>query len=177
MERDMFDTMTLTKIVGGLCGTLLVFLLGGWAAESIYHSGGGHGDEVHQAYVIDTGDGSGEAEAVDEGPTFEEVFAAADPAAGEGQWRNCVSCHAVADGENKTGPHLYGIVGRAVGSVDGFGYSGSLVAVADVWTPDNLNAFLENPRGFAPGTTMGYNGMRSLEDRADLIAWLDSLDD
>ena len=47
----MFDTMTLTKGVGALCGTLLVFLLGGWAAELIYHGAGGH-DEHQQAYVI-----------------------------------------------------------------------------------------------------------------------------
>jgi cytochrome c len=75
-----------------------------------------------------------------------------------------------------TGPSLYGVVGRDVGSVDGFNYSGSLSAVADVWTPENLNAFLENPRGYAPGTSMSYNGMRNIEDRADLIAYLDSLD-
>ena len=55
----MFDTMTLTKVVGGLCGTLLVFLLGGWAADIIY--GGGHG-EVAQAYSIPIED-SGEAAA------------------------------------------------------------------------------------------------------------------
>ena len=55
MGRDMFDTMTLTKIVGGFCGTFLVFLLGGWVAESIYHSGG-HG-EGEQAYVIEVPNG------------------------------------------------------------------------------------------------------------------------
>ena len=53
----MFDTMTLTKVVGGLCGSLLIFLLGKWAAETIYHTGGGHGDDHHAAYVIDTGEG------------------------------------------------------------------------------------------------------------------------
>ena len=50
----MFDTMTLTKIVGGFCGMFLVFLLGNWAGELIYHVGeDGHGDEHHQAYSID----------------------------------------------------------------------------------------------------------------------------
>ena len=52
----MFDTMTMTKIVGGFCGSLLVFMLGNWVAESLYHTGGGHGKEEHAAYVIDTGD-------------------------------------------------------------------------------------------------------------------------
>jgi len=64
-----------------------------------------------------------------------------------------------------------------VGTEDGFGYSGSLVAVADVWTPENLNELLENPRGYAPGTDMTYNGMRKIQDRANLIAYLDSIDD
>jgi cytochrome c len=62
-------------------------------------------------------------------------------------------------------------VNRAVGAED-FAYSGALVAVADTWTPENLQAFLENPKGWAPGTAMGYNGMRKVEDRANLIAYL-----
>jgi cytochrome c len=49
--------------------------------------------------------------------------------------------------------------------------------VVDVWTPEQLNAFLVGPKAYAPGTSMGYNGMRKIEDRANLIAYLDSLDD
>ena len=173
----MFDTITMTKIVGALCGSLLIFLLGAWAAEIIYHSGGGgHGDDHAQAYVIEPAEDGGAAAAEVEEVDFAEVLAAASAADGEGLWRNCRSCHALVEGENGTGPHLYGIVGRDVSSVAGFNYSGALVEVADVWTPENLNGFLENPSGWAPGTAMGYNGMRSAEDRADLIAYLDSID-
>ncbi len=174
----MFDTMTLTKLLGALCGTLLVYLLGGWFAETVYHAGGshGHGDHHEMAYVIHVEEDDAE-EVVEEGPTFEEVFAMADAAEGEGLWRACSSCHKLEAGENGTGPYLYGIVGRDIGAAEGFGaYSGALNEVADVWTPENLNGFLENPRGWAPGTSMGYNGMRRLEDRANLIAYLDSLD-
>ncbi|KAA9005261.1 c-type cytochrome [Histidinibacterium aquaticum] len=171
----MFDTMTLTKVLGGFCGTLLVFLLGGWAAEAIYHSGG-HG-EGEQAYVIEVEEESTgeEGAAEDEGPAFEEVFASADAAAGEELWRNCRACHALEEGVNGTGPYLYGVVGRDVASVEGFNYSGALVEQADVWTPENLNHFLEDPSGWAPGTAMGYAGMRRIEDRANLIAYLDSI--
>ncbi len=176
MERDMFDTMTLTKAMGGFCGALLVFLLGGWAAEIIYHGGGGHGDDHAQGYLIEVADAGGEEEVVEE-VDFSVVMASASAADGEGLWRNCQSCHALEPGKNGTGPSLYGIVNREVSSDPEFSYSGALVAVADVWTPDNLNAFLENPKGYAPGTAMGYNGMRKIEDRADLIAYLDSLDD
>jgi len=170
----MFDTMTLTKVLGGFAGTLLVFLLGGWAAEAIYHSGG-HGDG-ELSYVIAVEE-DGAEEVVEEGPTFEEVFASADPAEGEGLFRACQACHAVEPDVNGTGPSLYGVVGREVASVADFSYSGALVDAADVWTPENISGFIENPRGYAPGTSMGYNGMRSIQDRADLIAWLDTLDD
>lgn len=174
----MFDTMTMTKIMGGFCGAFLVYLLGGWAAELIYHSGGGHGDDHAQAYVIEV-EGDDHGEATEEAPEvpFEEIYAAASAADGEALWRNCRSCHALEPGQNGTGPSLYGVVGREVASVDGFNYSGSLVAVVQTWTPEALDGFLENPRGYAPGTAMSYNGMRSAEDRADLIAYLDSLDD
>ena len=169
----MLDTMTFTKILGGFCGTLLIFLMGKWAAETIYHVGaGGHGEEVTQAYVIDTGSedegGSEEAPA-----DFETVFASADAGAGERVFGKCRACHKL-DGSDAVGPHLNGVVGRDVGSAAGFGYSGALSEAADVWTPENLNAFLENPRGYAPGTTMSFNGLPSVEDRANLIAYLDS---
>jgi len=170
----MFDTMTMTKILGATCGTLLVFLLGGWVAEEIYHSGG-HGDHA-QAYVIPVEGGEIEEE-IDEGPPFADVFALASAADGEGLWRACSACHALEQGDNGVGPYLYGVVGRDVASVDGYGYSGALIAVNDVWTPEELNAFLEGPKAYAPGTAMSYNGMRKIEDRANLIAYLDSLDD
>ncbi len=172
----MFDTMTMTKVIGGICGTFLVFLLGGWFAELVYHGAGGHDDEHAAAYVIEPEEGGEGEEAAEEGPAFEEVFASADAASGEGLFRACQSCHAVEEGVHGTGPSLYGVVGREVGSTDFGAYSGALSEVADVWSPENLNGFLENPRGYAPGTSMGYNGMRSIEDRANLIAWLDSLD-
>ena len=171
------DTMTLTKIIGGFCGAFLVFLLGGWAAETIYHSGaGGHGDDHAQAYSIPVeGDDHGGGEEEPEVP-FAEILAAADPADGEGAFRACQSCHKVAEGENGAGPSLYGIVGRPAGSIAGFNYSGALTEVVDVWTPEALNEFLAAPRSYAPGTSMSYNGMRDVEDRAALITWLDSID-
>jgi len=139
MDRDMFDTMTMTKVLGGVCGTLLVFLLGGWVAEEIYHSGG-HGDHA-QSYVIEV-EGAGEAEEeVAEGPPFEDVYALASAADGEGLWRACSACHALEQGVNGVGPYLYGVVGRDVGTAEGYTqYSGALNDVVDVWTPEELNA-------------------------------------
>lgn len=166
----MFDTMTMTKLIGGLCSTFLVFLLGAWLSEEIYH-GGGHGDG-EQAYVIEVaGAEVADAEVVEEVP-FSVVFASASATDGEALWRGCRSCHALESGNHGTGPALYGIVNRPVQFYGDFNYSGALAEVVDVWTPEHLNSFLENPRGYAPGTAMSYNGMRSVEDRANLIAYL-----
>lgn len=173
----MFDTMTLTKVTGGLCGTLLVYLLGGWVAETIYHGGGGNGYEKVQAYVIPVEGGDAATEEVVEEVPFAEIYATAVAADGEGVYRNCRACHSLEDGDHGTGPSLYGVVGRGVGAVGDFGYSGALSEVAEVWDAETLNAFLADPKGFAPGTSMSYNGLRKVEDRANLIAYLDSLDD
>ncbi|KMK66769.1 cytochrome c family protein [Puniceibacterium sp. IMCC21224] len=171
----MLDTMTMTKVLGGFCGALLIFLLGKWGAETIYHVGGGHGDHT-QAYVIDTGSddaASGDAPEVD----FDTLLASADVAKGEKVFGKCRACHKLEDGANATGPYLYGVVGRAVDTAAGYTYSGALEKVVDTWTPENLSHFLESPRGFAPGTAMSFNGLPKAEDRANLIAYLDSTDD
>ena len=172
----MFDTMTMTKILGAFCGALLVYLLGAWAAETLYHTGGGHGGEgehAKQGYVIEI-ETADAGEAVEEGPSLEELLASADLGKGAKVFGKCKACHKLEDGANATGPHLFGIVDRAVGAADGFGYSGALVAVADVWTAENLDGFLESPKGFGPGTKMGFSGLKKPADRANLIAYLQS---
>ncbi len=167
----MFDTMTLTKIGAGLCGSLLVFLLGSWAAESIYGGGEGHG-EHEQSYVIAVAETDGGAAEVEEGPPFEELWAAADAAAGEAEFRPCAACHSVAAGENKTGPSLHGVVGRAPGTAPDFAFSDGFAGLNAAWTPEELFHFLASPKTYDPNTAMNFNGIRSEEDRVNLIAWL-----
>lgn len=170
----MFDTMTFTKVLGAVCGSLLVFLLGNWAATSLYSMDGGHGGhgEETQSYVIEVAGGATEAATEEAGPDFATVYAAADAAAGEKVFAKCKACHKV-DGTDGTGPHLNGVVDRAKASVAGFGYSDALLAMAsDAWTAENLNAFLESPKGYMPGTKMSFSGLPKVQDRANLIAWL-----
>ncbi|MCO4842161.1 MAG: cytochrome c family protein [Yoonia sp.] len=171
----MFDTMTMTKIIGGFCGAFLIFLLGGWAAETIYHGGaGGHGEDHAQGYKIEVADAGAEEAEPEPEVDFAVVFASADAAEGEGVWRNCRSCHALEEGKHGTGPSLFGIVGRDVDAVADYSYSGALELVADVWTPENLNGFLTDPKGYAPGTKMSFKGISKVEDRANLIAYLET---
>lgn len=172
----MFDTMTITKVVGGVCGTLLIFLFANWAAESLYFGGEG-GKEEPQAYAIATAEGSGEAsgEAAASGdPAYADVAAAADAAAGEKVFGKCKACHKI-DGTNATGPHLNGVVGRQPGTAEGFGYSDAMKGQTDAWTPEHLYAFLKNPKEVVPGTKMGFAGLPKPEDRANLIAYLSTL--
>ena len=172
----MFDTMTVTKTVGAICGSLLTLMLIGWVSASLFYIGGGHGDGAEgQAYSIDTGDGEAVAEVAAEGPEFAELLLAADTGAGEKVFAKCKACHKL-DGTNGTGPHLNGVVDRAKGSVAGFRYSEVLLARAgEAWTPDNLNGFLENPKGYLPGTSMGFAGLPKVQDRANVIAYLATL--
>lgn len=168
----MFDTMTMTKAVGAVCGALLFLLLGNWVAESLYHVGGGHGDH-EQAYVIDTGeDEVAEDAPAGEGPDFAEVFASADAAAGEKSWSKCRACHALEDGKNGVGPYLTGVMGRDVASADGYAYSDALQGVDGSWTAAAMNEWLTDPKAYAPGNKMTFAGIRSVEERADLIAFL-----
>lgn len=166
----MFDTMTITKAGGAFCGALCIFLLGKWAADSMYGFYG-HGHHA-EAYVIEVDDGGQGAEEEVVQIAFADVYAAADASRGERLWRQCSACHALEAGKNGTGPYLHGVVDRAKHAADGYEYSDGLMAIDGDWTPENLSGFIENPRSYAPGTKMAYNGMRDIEDRANLIAYI-----
>jgi cytochrome c len=174
-ERDMFDTMTSTKIIGGLCGTFLVFLLGNMAAGSLFHVGAvSHGAEEHaMAYPIEA-DGEGGGGDAETTVDFATLLASADAAKGEKVFGKCKACHKV-DGSNGTGPHLDGVVGRDIGSIGDFGYSEILAELPGNWDPEELSHFLENPKSYAAGTKMSFAGLPKAEDRANLIAYLASL--
>jgi cytochrome c len=170
----MFDTMVISKVVGGVGGALLVFLLGSWAADALYDTEvGGHGGEHAVAgYTVDTGEGEAveEEEVVEVG--FADIYAAADAAAGEKVFKKCKACHKLTDGDNATGPFLFGVVGRDVASIEGFRYSDNMTAKEGDWTPEALSEFLENPKGVVAGTKMSFKGLSKPETRADLIAYL-----
>jgi cytochrome c len=172
-DRDMFNTMTLTKIAAAFCSALLVLVLGSWIADKIYSPA--HHGEDHGVAWIETDTGPSEDAVVEEGPALAELLASADLEKGAKTFKKCAACHKLEEGANGVGPHLYGVVNRVVGSADGFSYSGNLVAVAQTWSPENLNGFLIKPSKYAPGTKMSFNGLPKLEDRANLIAYLETV--
>lgn len=102
---------------------------------------------------------------------------AADVNAGEAAFRRlCAACHIVtAEGRRGVGPTVFGVVGRKAGAVEGFRYSSAKRDANLVWTPETLDPYLTNPREFMPGTTMAFAGIRNAEERANVIAYLQTL--
>ncbi|MFN4039184.1 MAG: c-type cytochrome [Erythrobacter sp.] len=97
-----------------------------------------------------------------------------DAKAGERVFALCRSCHVLDEGVNRVGPSLYNIVGRKSGSVAGFNYSDANKNSGVTWTTDVLFEYLEDPKGFMPGTKMAFPGIKNPQDRANLIAYLES---
>ena len=107
--------------------------------------------------------------------TAEPAPAATAEVSGEKSFAKCTACHKVEKGApNGIGPNLHGIVGKAVASVEGFAYSPAMAAKGGNWDEAALDAYIENPRKVVPGTKMSFAGLKDPQDRADIIAYLQS---
>lgn len=99
---------------------------------------------------------------------------AADADAGARVFKSqCGTCHAA--GKNLVGPNLTGLVGRHAGGVDGFRYSAANKAADFTWDAAKLDPYLADPKAVIPGTSMLYAGLKNDTQRADLIAYLETL--
>ncbi len=107
---------------------------------------------------------------------IEELFAQADIGKGERVAKKCAACHNFKEGQgNKVGPELYGVVGRDTATFAGFNYSQAMKDHGGNWDALALNTYLTNPKAEVPGTSMAFAGLPKAEDRANLIAYLNSL--
>lgn len=104
------------------------------------------------------------------------IMAAGDAAKGERIARKCKSCHTLDEGgKNGLGPNLYGILGRASGSVEGYKYSAALADGGIVWTDSMFNDFVLKPKKAVPGTKMSFKGIRKAIQREELLAYFQTL--
>ncbi len=108
------------------------------------------------------------------GAVFAEQIGDAD--AGETVFNQCKGCHEVGKGAvDRVGPHLNGIFGRNAAAHEGFRYSKSMQRAGNdglIWTAKTLDAYLENPRALVSKTRMSFRGLKSVQDRANLLAYL-----
>ena len=106
------------------------------------------------------------------------LLAKADAAKGAADTKPCQACHSFEkSGPAKVGPPLYGVAGRPVASIAGFGYSDTLKKMGGDWTYEELFDFIKNPKGMEPGTKMSFPGEPDPHKRADILAYLQTLSD
>jgi len=123
--------------------------------------------------VVEEGAGAAEAE-----KPIEFYLASADPAKGEQVFKKCAACHnADKGGANALGPNLWGVLGEPVGKGHGFPFSDALASKGGSWDWNTLSTWLANPKKFAPGTKMTFAGLSNPEDRANVIAFLNTHSD
>jgi cytochrome c len=172
------DSFELNKIIGAVLGTLLFVMGVGFVAEAIYAPIEDRGP----GYSLPEPEGEQGAEPAEpEAPAVPlgVLLASANAEQGANAVRKCQSCHNFGEGEaNKQGPMLYGVVGRPIASHEGFSYSEALAAheaAGETWTYENLDHFLAAPNAFANGTKMKFAGVKSPEERANILAYLSTL--
>ena len=167
------DSFELNKIAGAVLGSALFLMLINEAGNLLVHP-----DRLEKNVIgIEAADEGTEtaaaAEPAEPAVPITQLLAQADPAEGAKVARKCTTCHTFEQGgANKVGPNLYGVIGRDIASVSGFGYSGALTEKPGEWSFEAISHFVENPKDFAPGTKMAFAGVRKAEERADLLAYL-----
>lgn len=167
----------LNKIAGAILGTLLLVMGLGFLAEAIYAPI----EDKGPGYALpepEAGASAAPVEVVAATP-LPVLLASASAENGAADSRKCASCHNFAEGAgNKTGPDLYGVVGRPIASHEGFSYSDALIAYGAEqgnWTYEALAAFIHDPRGDVEGTKMTFAGIKDEQELADILAYLQTL--
>ena len=108
--------------------------------------------------------------------TFEQMLTSASVDKGKKVSMKCVACHGFEfNGQNRIGPNLWAILNKEKASKENFNYSDSLKSLGGNWTIEDINLYLKSPRKYAPGNAMVFAGLRKDKDRANLIAYLNSL--
>ena len=175
------DSFEINKLIGALLGTVfVVFSIGldfGWAVRVAGAGKAGLRDRRRRRAGRQRRGRAGRRR-----KPIGPLLATADVKAGEAIFKKCAACHTGdKGGANKVGPNLWGIVNRPVASHEGYSYSAGMKAFSDggkaVWDYDHLNGFLTAPKAYVKGTAMGFGGLKKIEDRAALIAYLRTLAD
>jgi cytochrome c len=165
---DRFNTIAGWTLFAGI-----IALGSSIVAGEMFHSG--RPDKM--GYPIEGVEVEGEGEGAAEQP-IEFYLAQADVAKGQGVFNKCTACHTIDKGApNQLGPNLWGVMGMPIGKGHGFPFSPALAEKGGTWTWSTMSDWLDNPKGFAPGTKMTFAGISNPQDRANVIAFLNSKGD
>jgi cytochrome c len=169
------NSFEINKILGAVLGTCL-FLLAVHIASGAIFTPPVPAKPGYEIAVKEEQPGKGKGEAAAPAQPIENLLASASVEHGATLAKQCTICHNLQEGQGpKIGPDLYGVVGRQVASVANFHYTDSIKKIGGTWTFDALNKWLLDPRADAPGTAMTFAGLTSEKQRADVIAYLNTL--
>jgi cytochrome c len=165
---DRFNTIAGWALFSGIVAFGLSSLSSHYFEADKNHRPHKMGHEIEG--VVSSEGGAAKAEPI------EARLAKADPAKGQATFAKCTSCHTINQGgANGIGPNLYGVVGDHIAEGrGGFAFSDALKSKGGTWSFQNLDEWLTSPKAFAPGTKMTFAGLGDGQDRANLIAWLNT---
>jgi cytochrome c len=174
MSETGKDGLLLNKVMAGFLTAGIVLWGANRIASVVIHT-----EAPEKTAITITGMQTAVAPAAAAGlATIVPLISGADVAKGEAfVQQQCSSCHTLNQGGAAgVGPNLYGVVGGPMFAGAGFTYSEAVKGKAKGnWNYDNMNAWLDDPAGFAPGTEMSYPGVKNTQTRADVVAYLRTL--